>query len=210
MAVLPKMPSQAQIRSLAGILDFYYYKGIACVRTWPCKPQNTPAMKRTHANMKAGNILWKGIKQMDSEALSYATKASELTNRDMFLANVLIMSSPRSVIQIESIHLIGNYIYVNFDRIQGDKPLMSANWLDHAGASAYIRWTKGFKQTRGYPFGKRDTPHFKTGYMKTISWLNGHGFVVFRNRYRVLFFHFVDPYKIINFCSGVYHRSYQP
>jgi len=209
MAILPNLPSSAQIASLAGILDFYYYKGIPCVRSWPNKPTKTKAIKRTWANMRNGNLLWKGVKQVDVEALTYASKASELTNRDMFLANVLIMNTPRSVVAMESIHLIGNYIFVNFDLIQGDKPLMSVNWLDHDGASAYVRWSMSSARTRGYPFGKRDTPHFKTGYMKTISWLNGHGFVVFKNRFRVLFFHFVDPHKIIKFCSGVYHNDFR-
>lgn len=209
MAVLERMPSQAQIRKLAGILDFYYFRGVACVRTWPCKPRQTPGMVRTNNNLRQGMLLWNTVLEQDYQAYTYAVESSELINRDMFLGNVLRMSTPRSLVTVNSVHLIGLYIYVNIDLIQGDKPLLSVNWLDDTESTRYITWLKSSKRTRGYPFGKKDIPKFHTGYWKTISWLNGHGFFIFRNRERVLFFHFVDPYEETNYCSGVYHYDYR-
>ena len=50
MAKLTKMPSQAIISLFAGTLDFYVWKGIPCVRTWPRKPQmpRAPAVKTAY------------------------------------------------------------------------------------------------------------------------------------------------------------------
>lgn len=43
------MPSQEIISSLAGVLDFYVWKGIPCCRSWPRKPAmpRAPAVQRT-------------------------------------------------------------------------------------------------------------------------------------------------------------------
>lgn len=210
MAVLESFPSAVIIQNLHGILDFYYCRGIPCVRTWPCKPRNTPAMRKTHTNLKRGLALWSDVKGDDYTAYSFAVSQSEWTNRDLFLSNVLIMKTPRSVIALDSIHLIGNYIYVNIDLIAGDKPLLSVNWCDSMESKEYVNWTKSYKEISGYRFGTKNQPHFKTGYMKTISWLNSHGFFIFRNRFRVLFFHFVDPHGLTNFSSGVYHYDFRP
>ena len=210
MAILSAMPSQAQIKNLHGILDFYYYKGIPVVRTWPCKPRNTPAMVRTHRSLRRGLALWRDVIGVDYDAYSFAVRQSEFTNRDMFLSNIMQSKSPRSWITINSVVLIGNYIYVNFDLLQGDKPLLSVNWLDKTEPSVYINWTKEFKKESGYLWPSKVNPYFNTGYMKSISWLNGHGFFIFRNRYRVLFFHFTDPHNLTKFSSGVYHYDFRP
>ena len=41
--------SLAQIQKFRGVVDFYYWKGIACARSWPCKPMHpgTPAQRAT-------------------------------------------------------------------------------------------------------------------------------------------------------------------
>lgn len=210
MALLDAMPNQAIIKNMHGILDFYRYKDLVVVRTWPCKPQLTPAMVRTHRSLRRGLKLWKEVPLMDYEAYTYAVRQSEFTNRDMFLSNILRLKTPRSLITLNSVVLIGNYIYVNFDLLQGDKPLLSVNWLDSMEPSVYINWTKAYKKESGYYWPSKVNPHFNTGYMKTISWLNSHGFFIFRNRYRCLFFHFTDPYNLTKFSSGVYHYDFRP
>ncbi|GAH44721.1 unnamed protein product, partial [marine sediment metagenome] len=160
-------------------------------------------------NLRRGTALWQSTLQIDLAPYTFAVNGSEIINRDMFMMNVLKMGAVRSLITLNSVVLIGDYIYVNFDLLQGQKPTLSVNWLDHEGYSEYVTWQKGFKLSRGYPFGKKDIPKFKTGYYKTISWLNGHGFFIFKNRFKVLFFHFVDPTGVLNFCSGVYHYDFR-
>lgn len=49
MATLDKMPSQDVIGILAGIIDFYEWKGIPCARRWPRKPKmpRSPAVQQS-------------------------------------------------------------------------------------------------------------------------------------------------------------------
>jgi len=50
MAKLARLPNKDIIDKLAGVLDFYYWRGIPCVRKWPAKKRGaiTPQEKRTH------------------------------------------------------------------------------------------------------------------------------------------------------------------
>lgn len=42
MAVITKMPHQAIIDGFKGVLDYYYFLGIPCVRKWPHWPKRDP------------------------------------------------------------------------------------------------------------------------------------------------------------------------
>ncbi len=52
---LKKMLSGSQIASMRGVVDFYYWKGIPCGRSWPKKPKQpgTPAQLVTWAAFRA-------------------------------------------------------------------------------------------------------------------------------------------------------------
>lgn len=60
MAVLDKLPSAAIIRGYKGTLDFYLWKGIACVRSWPHWQPRTPyaTESRNQADFAYINRLW--------------------------------------------------------------------------------------------------------------------------------------------------------
>lgn len=48
MAIVTELPGQKIIDGFKGVLDFYYYMGIPCVRSWPRSPG-----KSRNANVEA-------------------------------------------------------------------------------------------------------------------------------------------------------------
>ena len=42
MAVIARMPSVAIVNGFKGVLDYYVYRGIPCVRKWPRYKPRTP------------------------------------------------------------------------------------------------------------------------------------------------------------------------
>lgn len=51
MAVLTVLPHKSIVDGFKGVLDFYLWKGIACVRRWPRKPKmpRSPAVQASAA-----------------------------------------------------------------------------------------------------------------------------------------------------------------
>jgi len=204
MAILERLPSNAVIKKLAGVVDFYLWKGIPCARSWPCKPTNTPAIQKTHSNMRNGLAFYDHLSQNDLDAWKLASKNSDWTPRDMFLSHCLLNSCNRSLIEYQNFWYSEPYIHVEIERIQDPKPYCVASWFDTPDVSNLIQWKTSYKKVRGYSYPTKNKPLFTYGYWKTISWLNSHGFMIFRNRGTYLFLMFVDPTGKTFYSSGVY------
>lgn len=52
MAKIGAMPALGVIKGFRGVLDFYWWKGIACVRTWP----HTPYAHRSPASLASAEL----------------------------------------------------------------------------------------------------------------------------------------------------------
>lgn len=91
MPVLDALPHISIIRGLKGILDFYYWKGIPCVRKWPVIPPSSrsPASMRSArlfgAIVAAYSLLGAVLKEL------FALDAADQTRtaRDLFVSAVL-------------------------------------------------------------------------------------------------------------------------
>lgn len=91
MPVLDALPHLTIIRGLKGILDFYYWKGVPCVRKWPVIPPSSrsPAsMRSAHlfgAIVAAYSLLGAVLKEL------FALDATDQTRtaRDLFVSAVL-------------------------------------------------------------------------------------------------------------------------
>jgi len=210
MVILEGMPSIAQIRSLKGVIDFYYCKGVPCARAYPRKPRLTPALQRTHNSMRQGIASWNKLPQVDIQAFTFATDQSELIHKDMFLSNFLSRPGDASVVYLVNISLVGNMVRIDVNLAQGDRPEMGYKWCDSNSITEYLIWKIGYARTRGYPFGKRDQPYFSNILTTSGVWVGNTGTFGFQNEERILFFHFLDPRNHKPFSSGVYHHDFRP
>lgn len=86
MAIITSMPQEAIISGFKGVLDYYYYMGLACVRRWPRSPGHlrTPAVMSTWSAFAEASRLWNTLSIPIRDA--YETMASDtgLSGRDMF------------------------------------------------------------------------------------------------------------------------------
>lgn len=74
MAKLLKMPSREIISAFAGVLDFYVWKGIPCVRSWPRKPK----MPRSPAVQTSANLFGYFATELSSSPPNIIARATEL------------------------------------------------------------------------------------------------------------------------------------
>lgn len=88
---LQVLPQQAEIDRLAGVVDFYAYKGQPCARKWPHWPKRV-AYAREKANqdrfgyaIHAWNTLPEYIKQMYRNMAA----GTSLTARDLFMRSYI-------------------------------------------------------------------------------------------------------------------------
>lgn len=91
MPVIKALPSPKVIRGLRGILDFYCWKGLNCVRTWPHIPpaHRTPASLASAATFGA---IIKGYAQLGGRPKSlFAADAADQprTGRDIYISATL-------------------------------------------------------------------------------------------------------------------------
>jgi len=65
MAVIKEMLGEKVIRGFKGVLDFYYWKGLACVRKWPASPghKRSPAVMVGWAPFTQAVALWSLVPQ---------------------------------------------------------------------------------------------------------------------------------------------------
>lgn len=82
------MPALGVIKGLQGVLDFYWWKGIACVRSWP----HIPYANRTPASLASAKTFGEisrayALVAPDVKALyRQNAKGSPRTGRDVYMA----------------------------------------------------------------------------------------------------------------------------
>lgn len=86
MAKLSSMPQEAIVSGYKGVVDFYYYMGIAVARSWPRKPVYTrsAAEVATHAPFVQAVALWPRLSPEVQSAYQTMATNSALTGRDVF------------------------------------------------------------------------------------------------------------------------------
>lgn len=91
MAKLLHYPAMAIVNGFKGTLDFYFWKGIACVRSWPRSPgkRRAPAVEAQWAAFSYITKLWKSIDPDLQKA--YVAMATETNLRpiDVFVRGYL-------------------------------------------------------------------------------------------------------------------------
>jgi len=72
-------------------LDFYYWKGILCVRTYPRKARQpgTPAQMNTWEALRYANVEFNRLAQPERDAFKFLASPSQMSGRDLFLKIVL-------------------------------------------------------------------------------------------------------------------------
>jgi hypothetical protein len=73
------------------ILDFYYWKGILCVRMYPRKvtQPGTPDQKKTWEALKYANEEYNALAQNERDAWGKIAEPSQMTGRDFFIKTIL-------------------------------------------------------------------------------------------------------------------------
>ncbi len=90
MARLDALPSIEIIRGLKGVLDFYLWKGLPCVRSWPY----TPPSKRTTATKAAATLFgqissnFRLLAPLALQAFQQEANDQPRTARDLYISGV--------------------------------------------------------------------------------------------------------------------------
>ena len=91
MAKINALPSLEIINTLKGTLDFYYWKGIPCVRKWPVIPMSS----RTQASLDSARLFglivqgWALVGGAAKALYIEAAKDQPRTGRDLYVSGVL-------------------------------------------------------------------------------------------------------------------------
>lgn len=87
MATLKKMPPQAIIDGFKGTIDFYYWRGIPCVRKWPVWHPRTPTpVEATNQHSFAYcNKAWKDLPANIKTRWNEMAGGTGLTGKDHYV-----------------------------------------------------------------------------------------------------------------------------
>jgi hypothetical protein len=97
MAKIKKLPGLAIINGFKGTLDFYVWKGIACVRSWPRSPghERAPAVEAQWPAFSEATKLWQLLSPEVQDAYKAMAAGTHLTGRDLsvkcYLTNLSIV-----------------------------------------------------------------------------------------------------------------------
>lgn len=90
MAKVSALPSLEVIGALKGVLDYYYWKGIPCVRKWP----HTPMSHRTQASLDSAQLFgqiaqgWALVGGWVKDLYNQMAEGTPRTGRDLYMAGV--------------------------------------------------------------------------------------------------------------------------
>lgn len=86
MAIIKAMPSEAIISGFKGVLDFYYYVGLAVVRKWPASPGHlrSPAVMKQWEAFSYAAKEWSNLSPEVQSAYNKMSSDSGLSGRDLF------------------------------------------------------------------------------------------------------------------------------
>lgn len=87
MAVITEMLGEKVISGFKGTLDYYYYMGIACVRSWPKSPGHAraPQVEAGWQPFTAAVQLWNTTPQYLRDLYNSMASGTGLSGRDMFM-----------------------------------------------------------------------------------------------------------------------------
>lgn len=86
MALIKHMLGEKAISGFKGVIDFYYYMGIACARAWPKSPgrRRTPSVQAGWASFSYAAGEWNNLSPEVRRAYEELATGSALSGRDMF------------------------------------------------------------------------------------------------------------------------------
>lgn len=81
----------SKIGKFGRMLDFYYWKGILCVRKYPKKARQpgTPAQKETWQGLRFANAEFNSLAQQERDAFKFLSSPSQMSGRDLYLKMIL-------------------------------------------------------------------------------------------------------------------------
>jgi len=99
VAKIGKLPGAAVISGFKGVIDYYVWKGIACVRQWPRSPGHwrAPAVMAQWSAFAEASKLWNELSPEVQEAYKRMAAGTSWSGRDAFTKSYL---SP-IIIQLE-------------------------------------------------------------------------------------------------------------
>lgn len=91
MAKLLRLPEQSIIDGMAGTIDYYYWKGIPCARSWPKKPSmpRSPAVQARNAEFAAIARSMPSVAPEARAAAEVMARQSPLTWKDVYTSILL-------------------------------------------------------------------------------------------------------------------------
>ena len=91
MAKITKLPGLNIIKGFKGTLDFYVWKGIACVRRWPRSPghRRAPAVEAQWSAFAIATKLWIELSPEVQEAFKRMAAGTPWSGRDVFTKSYL-------------------------------------------------------------------------------------------------------------------------
>lgn len=86
MAIIKHMVGLKVISGFKGVIDFYYYMGIPCARTWPRKPKaaRSPEVQAQWPVFKQAAELFDQISPEIRQAYEQMAVGTNLTAKDIF------------------------------------------------------------------------------------------------------------------------------
>jgi hypothetical protein len=91
VAKIGKLPGLNIIKGFKGTLDYYVWKGIACVRSWPRSPghRRAPAVEAQWSAFAQASKLWNELSPVVQEAYKRMSAGTSLSGRDVFTKSYL-------------------------------------------------------------------------------------------------------------------------
>ncbi len=85
MAIISEMPGKQIIDGFGGVLDFYYWKGLAICRSWPQKPKvlRIPSVRAGWPALTSASREWKMLSPAVQQSYNSLATNSGLSGRDM-------------------------------------------------------------------------------------------------------------------------------
>lgn len=85
MAKVPRLPALAIIDGFKGTLDFYLWKGIICVRSWPRSPgkKRSPLVEAQWPAFTIASRLWNELPLEERDNFNRLASNSGLSGRDL-------------------------------------------------------------------------------------------------------------------------------
>ncbi len=91
MAKIKALPGQKVISGFKGVIDYYVWKGIACVRSWPRSPghRRAPAVEAQWSAFTEASKLWNELSPEVQEAYKRMSAGTSWSGRDLQVKSYL-------------------------------------------------------------------------------------------------------------------------